>query len=279
MRRIQRSAYLNEQGVIPLLVLVSVVGVLLFLAISTTFSFQNNLFAQLYKKSTPFASGPVITPSPTARPVLVTVNIPLQAGTNQFALPVLPVVTLDARAIVNGVVSSTHATDVTLTKWAGQASQPLSYKSNGQGTDFDLEVGAGYLIKTNVAGVLTLTGRAITQAPALHLVAGWNLVAFPTAVAQTSQAVLDNIFSSHNFSLPIGIAYWNGSTWVATAKLTTPNSFAGANFTIDTRKGYFVKVANAGIYTASFTTNNSAQAPVFSQLDQSLLGTPPSINQ
>ncbi len=56
---------LNERGVIPVLVLIAVVGVLLFLAVSVFGNFKGGLFASLYNRThLTFASGPIQTPRP-----------------------------------------------------------------------------------------------------------------------------------------------------------------------------------------------------------------------
>jgi hypothetical protein len=65
----------NQKGSAPILLLLAAIGLLGFLAISSTASFQDGLFAMLYPKSKSFASGPIVTtpsPSPFSTPIATT---------------------------------------------------------------------------------------------------------------------------------------------------------------------------------------------------------------
>lgn len=272
---------LNQKGVVPLLVLLAVGGLLIFLLVSSTFSFQNGLFASLFQKSHSFASGPVVTPTPTSAPVLTSENVSLVAGLNPFSLSVSPVVVLDARALANGVVSSTNATQVKIWRWEGD--HFTSYTPSGSDSNnFTLEVGRGYFIQTDRPGMLTLRGTVVSRSPAVNLVGrstaanstGWTLIGLPTAVNQTSASILESLSvqPGQNFGLPLRIVGWAGDSRLVAVKNST-QAFGGVNFSIDITKAYFVYVANPGVYQPNFATV-PAFNPVFSPLDPSLVNPP-----
>jgi hypothetical protein len=62
----------SQKGSAPILLLLAAIGLLAFLAISSTAPFQDGLFAMLYPKKASFASGPIVTspsPSPFSTPI------------------------------------------------------------------------------------------------------------------------------------------------------------------------------------------------------------------
>lgn len=72
----------REAGVIPVLVLVAAIGLIGFLAISSSADFKNKLFAQLFSKPSSHAvSGPISSPiiSPFPTPTLAPTPVPTPA--------------------------------------------------------------------------------------------------------------------------------------------------------------------------------------------------------
>lgn len=62
-----RNSYFNQKGALPLIVLIAVVGLIAFMGITSTFSFKSDIFSQLFKKESSYASAPV-TPAPVPTP-------------------------------------------------------------------------------------------------------------------------------------------------------------------------------------------------------------------
>lgn len=82
---------MNQKGTIPILVLISILGVVGFLIISSAAPFKEKLFAQLFPKpasfavsspiSEPISPTPIPTPAPDITPPSVTITNPINGST------------------------------------------------------------------------------------------------------------------------------------------------------------------------------------------------------
>lgn len=99
----------NQKGAVPVLILIAALGLVAFLVVSSSASFKDKLFAQLFPKRSSYAlsepiSGP-ISPSPTPTPDTVAPTVSITSPLNGATVRKNSTVTIQATASDNVAVS------------------------------------------------------------------------------------------------------------------------------------------------------------------------------
>jgi sugar lactone lactonase YvrE len=136
--------------------------------------------------------------APSASTTVQTLSIPIAVGWNLITLPLSPTTTLDARSVLAGLLGQTQGGYAEIDGYGNGHWTPSLFDDQTDGigvggTNFTLQLGCGYALYSDTAGIISITGTpASAQSPALS--AGWNLVGFPGATATSPQA--DDILST-----------------------------------------------------------------------------------
>ncbi len=190
-------------------------------------------------------SGAILAGAIPASPISTTA-IPLAAGWNLIGVPVSPTVPLHAQNVVTSVVASSGGNVAEVASWQGSGwATYLDSGGNLQGSNnFTVQEGQGYFLYSDQPATITVTGLSATVAPTITLTAGWNLIATPTASnGQTASTLLDSLTNAG--LAPLEAAHWTGSAW-QTLVQTSPGTYQGTDFPLNTQQGYFVYVQNPG---------------------------------
>jgi len=116
------------------------------------------------------------------------------------------------------------------------------------GTDFDIEIGQGYLLKNSTAVTWTYTGTPLPAAPGdVPLVLSWNLIALPVqpAVAYTASTMAAEIDGQGGAVTEV--FWWNAAagTW----DFWLVDILYGTDFDIELGEGYLLENGAAVTWT------------------------------
>jgi sugar lactone lactonase YvrE len=198
------------------------------------------------------ASTPTATPTGTA--TQTTATIMLSAGWNLISLPLAPATPLDAQAVLTSLINTTHGSYAEMDGYSNGQFSPSLYDDPrdhlGIGTNFTLHPGQGYALYTSAAGSITVAGTPITTTTAFPLAAGWNLIGFPDAGANTYRAydVLRALLAATHGRYVELDSYSNGR--FSPSAYDDPGDglgLGGTNFTVQPGQGY-------ALYTDAATT-------------------------
>jgi len=174
----------------------------------------------------------------------LTTTLALQSGWNPISLPLTPTTPLSARAVIQGLLATTHGSVAELASWTGN-SWTVVLPTTDPSQDFSLSVGQGYFLYSDAPGAITITGTTPASSPSLALQAGWNLIGAPSATGVISASTLLTSLSAANLA-PQEVASWLGNSWQVClqASVCTPD------FVVAPGQGYFVYLGASGAWQA-----------------------------
>jgi hypothetical protein len=168
---------------------------------------------------------------------LETVSIDL--GWNLISLPVEPIVALDAEGLCEEIQDQ-GGEAVEVDRW---------YAGGWEGhicglpfSNFPIELGLAYLVRSNVASQLKLGGYQVNDAVPLDLNIGWNTVSVPHTGTYTGETLCTEIGDQGVTALEID--RWQAGGWEGHICGLPFNDFA-----IETGRGYLLKAGSAGEVT------------------------------
>ncbi len=167
-------------------------------------------------------------------------QVALYAGWNLLTLPMDNGSSFYASAALNEIISQGgNATEVD--RWLN-GGWNVYYRSLPF-TDYVLELGKGYFVRTTSASTWTLTGRVISNPLPITLSFGYNLVGFPKLPrAMTAQDILNGIESQ-------GGACSEMHRWLYGGWSTFYKTLPFTNFSINNTEGYFIRCTQSSTYT------------------------------
>ncbi len=175
------------------------------------------------RTGTPTASStPTVTRTPTQTPIPTPTIVTLQidAGWNAIALPLRPTVPLWADALLSSLLqrsggSYAEVAGFTGGQWSQFEYRDTTIQGNVGGTgDFQLQLGVGYAVYSDKVGSVEVDGVPSGMVN-FSVSPGWNLVGFPDATVQASDAygLLDTLLllSGGRYA---EISGYRGGRWV-----------------------------------------------------------------
>ena len=173
-------------------------------------------------------------------------SISLVAGLNLLTLPLEPDVADTAYSLISKVMS---AKEIVRWKPGTQSWEQAFDVGEGTiiGTDFDINLGQGYMIHTGVAATWNVTGEPISSAKPISLVTGLNLIGIPHPSNLNAMGVLPSITNGQI------ITQWNAATqsWSSVFDIGD-GTILGDDFSISNSNGYFIQISADTTWTPTF---------------------------
>ena len=166
----------------------------------------------------------------------VTTTVTFNVGWNDFALALEPTLPYTAETLCQ-TLNSGGANIADIYRWDGGGWQghPCGVPVN----DFPVELGLGYLVRSNSTSTVTLEGTRRWDDVTHTIQVGWNAFSLP----HTSAYVAEDVCTEFSAA---GVPITEVRRWFAGGWDSHPCGIPINNFTIERGEGYFVKASNSG---------------------------------
>ena len=166
--------------------------------------------------------------------------ITVYSGWNLVTLPLEPVTEYTAQSLLDEINGQGN-TCSEVNRWLSDSWD--SHSDGSATTDFDINLGDGYLIKCSVPGQWSLSGTTLSTGVILNLTSGWNLVGIPyPETGYEADSLLSDINSQAGTCSEIN--RWVNSGWEAHLDGLLFN-----NFPITTTEAYFIICSGSSTFT------------------------------
>jgi len=208
---------------------------------------------------------PPLTPTPTPSPLSTTLTYPIKVGWNAVSFPFTgPAIisgvsntSVNALGIINANVAINKSKYTVLDgytngQWTPDIFDDITDGLGVNGNNFALQAGKGYIMQSDVAGTIQITGSIPSSATTVTLQTGWNIIGIPKVQAgSTASDVLYNLYKS-GFSLTDleidNIVVGSGQWQPYTLSQGTTNDFA-----IKNTESYGLFITKGGSWTENVT--------------------------